>query len=52
MTAEWKKNGENPTYAEARDANMEAMKKAKPDLADNKKAMACIKQSARPAFSR
>ena len=44
VTAEWKENGENPTYAEARDANMEAMKKAKPDLADNKKAMACIKK--------
>jgi hypothetical protein len=42
-TKKWKEANKNPNFGEVRDENMEAMKKARPDLKNNQKAMDCIK---------
>ncbi len=42
--------GTQPTYGEARDANVEAMKDAKPELKDNDEAVGCIKIALKEYF--
>ena len=46
----WRKRNKNPTYKEAREDNVEAMKKAKPELVNNKEAVECIKIAIKEYF--